>query len=620
MLSDGGGNKMLKKAQFIIFFISTLVSFIALNITISLLAGSSTLDTSAELRYSLSPQTKKWLKQNSQNIYMRLYFSQDVYQNRHLKEYSQDVLRLLEQYQQNSNQHISIKTIELTPFSPSIAEAQKLNVRNNGKTSVLALVLSDEDGNFVTIPYLDYRRRAYLEHDIGRAISKLNHYTKPIVGIMTSGNKIISTGDSLDYTTNWPFAEALYQDYELRYIASDVAFIPQDIDVLLIVNPKDIANLTVYSIEQYLIRGGSVAIFLDPLSEVTMKLNGIQSNTTGLRGLLKHHGITFAENKIVGDVLQNRPIIKNNKRVEYPFWIYATPGAQHIITSNVTSILLNSSGFLEIDTNHSPQIQTLLSTSNQSGEIDVSYLQNSSIAQTVKNFNPDNKSRILAVLSEGDFKAYYREPPLNTPQYMDGRHSYRSVSTAPGKLMVVADSDILDAALWNANSASNQESYEYIPYSGNYDFVERAIDYLSGNEKILNISPKTSHILSSPIANILYQKAAAKYEQQASKLIVLQEEILQEQTQLYQKIKNNELLASVSVTRRLEELERQKINTTQNQLILNAKINSTYKMYMSIFTIINLIMPVLILIILVYICKRSSQSLTNSIESLKNNA
>ena len=235
---------MLKKSQFIIFLISILVSFIALNITISLLAGSLTLDTSADLRYSLSSQTKKWLKQNSQNIYMRLYLSHDVYQNPHFKEYSKDVLRLLEQYQQNSNQLISIKTIELTPFSPSIAEAQKLGVRNDGKTSVLALVLSDEDGNFVTIPYLDYRRRAYLEHDIGRAISKLNHYTKPIVGIMASENKIISTGDSLDYTTNWPFAEALRQDYELRYIASDVAFIPQDIDVLLIANPKDIANIT----------------------------------------------------------------------------------------------------------------------------------------------------------------------------------------------------------------------------------------------------------------------------------------------------------------------------------------------------------------------------------------
>lgn len=611
---------MLKKSQFIIFLISILVSFIALNITISLLAGSLTLDTSADLRYSLSSQTKKWLKQNLQNVYMRLYLSHDVYQNPHLKEYSKDVLRLLEQYQQNSNQLISIKTIELTPFSPSIAEAQKLNVRNNGKTSVLALVLSDEDGNFVTIPYLDYRRRAYLEHDIGRAISKLNHYTKPIVGIMASKNKIISTGDSLDYTTNWPFAEALRQDYELRYIASDVAFIPQDIDVLLIANPKDIANITVYGIEQYLIRGGSVAIFVDPLSEVTMKQNGIQSNTTGLRGLLKHHGITFAENKIVGDVLQNRPIIKNNKRTEYPFWIYATPGAQHIVTSNTAPILLNSSGFLEIDANHSPQIQTLLSTSNQSGEIDVSYLKNSSIAQTIKNFNPDNKPRVLAVLSEGKFKAYYSEPPLNTPQYMDGIHSYRSLSTAPGKLMVVADSDILDAAHWNANSANNQEPYEYVPYSGNYDFIERAIDYLSDNKKILNTSPKTSHILSTPIASILYQKAAAKYEQQMSKLIVLQEEIMQEQTQLYQKIKNNELLASVSVTRRLKDLERQKINTTHNQLNINAKINSTYKMYMSIFTIINLIMPVLILIIFVYICKRSSQSLTKNIESLKNNA
>lgn len=611
---------MLKKSQFTIFLISILVSFIALNIAISLLSGPLTLDTSADLRYSLSPQTQKWLKQNSQNIYIRLYLSPDIYQNRHLKEYSQDVLRLLEQYQQNSDQHISIKTIEITPFSPSVAEAQKLGVRNNGKDSAIALVLSDEDGNFVTIPYLDYHRRAYLEHDIGRAISKLNHYNKPIVGILSTDYKIISTGDSLDYTTDWPFAEALRQDYELRYIASDVAFIPQDIDVLLVANPKDIANITVYGIEQYLIRGGSVAIFLDPLSEVTMKLNGIQSNTTGLRGLLKHHGITFAENKIVGDALQNRPIIKNNKTSEYPFWIYAIPNTQHTITSDISHILLNSSGFLEIDTNHSPQIQTLLSTSNQSGEIDVSYLKNSSIAQAVKNFNSDNKSRILAVLSEGNFKAYYSEPPLNTPQYMDGIHSYRSLSTAPGKLMVVADSDILDAAHWNANSANNQEPYEYVPYSGNYDFIERAIDYLSNNEKMLNIPPKTSHIQSTPIATILYQKAVAKYEKQMSNLLVLQEEILQEQAQLFQKIKDNELLASVSTARKLEELERKKIDTIQNQRILNAKINSTYNMYMIIFTFINLIIPILMLIIFVYICKYSLQSLTKNIERLKNDA
>lgn len=549
---------------------------------------------------------------------MRLYLSANVAQDKYTKEYSQDVLRLLEQYQLYSSQHISIKTIDILPFTSSVSEAKKLGVRDNPNLPTIGLVLSDEKGNFITIPHLDYRRRNYLEHDISRAISKLNNYQKPVIGIMSSENKVISSGDTLDYSSDWPFAALLRQDYELQYIASNVAFIPQNIDTLLISNPKNIGNLTAYAIEQYLIRGGSVLIFVDPLSEVTMNKKGILYSTTGIKELLEHHGIYFSENKVVGDALQNRSILQNNQISEYPFWIYAIPNSQHQLTKNLSPILLNSAGFLKVK-NHLA-IQTLLSTSKQSGEVDASYLKNASVAQSIKKLKIDNNVRTLAVLKEGEFSTYYREPPLNNQQYMDGEYAFLSISKSPGKLLVVSDSDMLNSSHWNANTSQNQETYEYIPYSGNYDFIERAVDYLSDNKAILNVPGKKASIVSASISEILYQKASAKYAKQISDLNNNQQDIIQEQSLLYQKIKNKELLPSISVTRKLEDLERQKIINIQKQSSINGKINSTYKFYMSIFTLINLLIPLILLAVFTFINKYSFRTLTRNIESLSYDA
>ena len=87
------------------------------------------------------------------------------------------------------------------------------------------------------------------------------------------------------------------------------------------------------------------------------------------------------------------------------------------------------------------------------------------------------------------------------------------MSLKPGRLLVVADSDILTSRLWNANKQEEQEIYDFIPYSGNMDFIERAVDYVSGNTKILSISPKFTPFVSTPIGAVLLLETEETFAQ-----------------------------------------------------------------------------------------------------------
>ncbi|MBR6663826.1 MAG: GldG family protein, partial [Alphaproteobacteria bacterium] len=335
---------MFKKYQLIILSVLALISFIGINIAVSLMFASFVIDTTPDDKYSLGEKTKVWLEGNESNIYMRLYTSGNN------KEYARDVLRLLEQYRVNSDGRISIKTIDVEPLSAAEAEATKLGVKEVGNKNYIGLVVSDEEGDFASIPYLNPLRKDYLEHDITRLLSRLNNKDKKTIGVLSSEIKLTATESALDYTTDWPFLDILRNDYNISSVKNRVAYIKNDIDLLLVVNPKNLPEDTVYAIDQYLMRGGNVLIFLDPVSEVAIAEKKYGLSATSLERFLAGFGIKYDYTKIAADMKSDRMITKaDNTKVSYPFWINVNFGEQsHNLFNALNTVLLNSAGYLKV--------------------------------------------------------------------------------------------------------------------------------------------------------------------------------------------------------------------------------------------------------------------------------
>ena len=97
----------------------------------------------------------------------------------------------------------------------------------------------------------------------------------------------------------------------MRTLATDVATIDADIDVLMVVHPKDLPPKTLYAIDQFVMRGGKLIAFVDPQSEndPAGQQGGPMSmvpRSSSLGPLLDAWGVAFDPGKVLGD-RESRP-------------------------------------------------------------------------------------------------------------------------------------------------------------------------------------------------------------------------------------------------------------------------------------------------------------------------
>lgn len=65
----------------------------------------------------------------------------------------------------------------------------------------------------------------------------------------------------------WTSFTQLQQLYDVETLGSDAAGLPDDTNVLVLVHPQNLSEAMLFSIDQYLLKGGRALIFLDPHHE-----------------------------------------------------------------------------------------------------------------------------------------------------------------------------------------------------------------------------------------------------------------------------------------------------------------------------------------------------------------
>ena len=54
--------------------------------------------------------------------------------------------------------------------------------------------------------------------------------------------------------------------FDVREVARDAKAIDADISVLLVVHPKELPPATLYALDQFVMRGGKLVAFVDPVA------------------------------------------------------------------------------------------------------------------------------------------------------------------------------------------------------------------------------------------------------------------------------------------------------------------------------------------------------------------
>ena len=566
------------------FALLLAVTFAGLNIGTSLLTSSYKLDLTSSRQYTLNQETLSWLSKNQEPIFIKLYLSPQLESEYPLiGQYARYVVRLLEQYQINSNGKISFEIIETKPYSNAEDEAKKQNIRSfidtEGKQNLyFGAVFSNYSGQSYTLPYFEIGRKNYIEHDISRILSKMSGYEPKTIGILSPALPVIDKKSTFENGTDWPFVKALKEDYNVEYIRNDKTQIPVRIKTLIVVNPSNLGEMTVYALDQYLMRGGRILLFMDPFSESFLSLFGyINSASSNLEKFLYNFGISYSDDLLVGDNAQSQSTLMgsltHNQIKNYPLWMDINKNfinQEHTISKDLRRLQFRSAGSLALRKLPDVKSTILFTTGTDSGEIDSKVAKYASKSSVIGNFINTGKSYNLAVLQEGKFVSMFEEHPLRGTETEKMMIPFLITSIRPGKLLVVSDADMLFSPNWNAKTP-----------------------------KFSTISSKETFENKTTFAQILQNHISKKYQKEQQQYTEAIRQAQSKQRQLNNSIKEQAVFPSTSVLKQVESLQRIEIENKSKLQELEFKISEEQKLLSNLFIIFNMIVfPGIIILLL----------------------
>jgi gliding-associated putative ABC transporter substrate-binding component GldG len=301
--------------------------FVAVVIAVNLISlfFFARIDITDERLYSLSDASKRLAESLDDPVVCKLYFSEDIpapynANARYLKDqlyeyraYSGGQLRFEFIDPVKTDREREAQALGIPPLQVQAIEKDKMEL----KKVYMGLAFLYEDKKEV-IPVVQSTRN--LEYEISSAIRKVTADEVPIVGLL-AGHGEPEQGAGLDVLT-----QAMEQLYELRTVRiAPGQLIDAKIDVLMIIGPTDsVRAWDRYAIDQFVMRGGRLAVFYDPV-ETRLQEQQAMDRRTNWPEFLRTYGIAFKPGLVIDSrcarigVTQQQGFLRFQNIVEYPY-------------------------------------------------------------------------------------------------------------------------------------------------------------------------------------------------------------------------------------------------------------------------------------------------------------
>ncbi|WP_027287091.1 GldG family protein [Rhodovibrio salinarum] len=481
-----------------------VLCFLAVNAFALQALDTARLDLTADSRHTLSQTTRRVLADIPEPITLSYYRSEAVRTaGPPLADYARRVSAMLDRYVRLSDGKLRLQRFTPAPYSPEEDRAladglTALQLGRDGETAYFGLVGRNSTDDRETIPLFAPERAAFLEHDLTRAIRRLAHPQAPRVGLLTG---LPMTGDPAAGTPDWRILERLRQDYEVVKIDSDDTKLPEALNLLILAQPSGLDDELATAIRRYAEQGSAVLAFADPFAE-TLALASAPGTPYGdglqtLAPLLHDWGVAIDPDMVVGDRAHARRVRARvggrETAVDYLPWLLL-PGARlsadDPATANLPGLALNSAGRLRaLDGTH---LTPLATSGDQSADIAIGRLATRpNPGRLLADFAPDGEPRVLAAR-------------VQRPE-------------GSGALVVVADSDLLDDAVWTRRQEVMGEQRR-VAATGNGDFVLNLVDTLTGGQALLGLRGRGLSDRPFTVIEQIRRQAEAQYRAREQQL------------------------------------------------------------------------------------------------------
>ncbi|MDD5274183.1 MAG: Gldg family protein [Methylovulum sp.] len=499
------------------------VLFVALVLLGNTLLGGVRLDLTENSLYTLSQGTRNLIGKLDEPIHLSLYFSDKATAEsnrsdvRSLRLYRDRVQELLQEIKSLGGDKIRLHLIDPQPYSEAEDRAaasgiQGIPVGAAGEKLFFGLVGSNATDGQAVIPFFDQSKEAFLEYDLAKLIHDLVTVKKPVIGLV-SGLPLAGGMDPQagQMTQPWAVYQQLSQLFDVKMLEPNgLNNLDDNIKVLALVHPKKMSEDSQYIIDQFLMAGGHVLVFVDPNAELDM--GGTDPNnpmaaltadkSSDLPSLFKAWGITYSPAQAVLDkthaLTVNAP---NGRPMRHPAILrFGREDVDQgdVITANVDTLHVASAGVFQLSKDSPYQLAPLVRTSNQAMLTEAGRLRFlGDPATLLTDYKASGERYAVAARLHGKFKTAF-------PSRNDKGHLAEAKQA--GDILLVADTDILSDRLWvQVQNFFGQQILN--TFADNGDFFINAIDNLSGSSDLLAIRGRGTS--SRPFTKVLALKQSA---------------------------------------------------------------------------------------------------------------
>lgn len=471
--------------------------FIASVTLVSVLFRSARVDLTTNRLYTLSDGTRSLVGKLEEPVQLTFYYSDQASQNiPQLRTYASRVRELLEEIAALSSGRIKLDVIDPLPFSEEEDRATEFGVQpvplGAGKGSLFfGLAGSNTTDERMSIPFFQPDKEAFLEYDVAKLISGLSGVAKPVVGVLSS----IEVGPGFDAATQ-RVAEGtvVYTElgklFTVKKLESSVSKIEADIQVLLLIHPKNLSDDTLYAVDQFVLRGGRLVVFVDPQAEAEQTPPGMDQNqamfqekSSDLSKLFPTWGVKYDAKQVV---LDGQAALEIQARPDQPpvrhLAILGVDGSMmnqaDVVTAELESANLSTAGHLQLVEGATTKLEPLIQSSGASALIGadrVRFLPDPK--QLFDGFTPTGERYVLAARLSGKLKTAF-------PDRKDEGHLAESKTDA--NIVLFADSDLLFDRMWvQVQNFFGQKVMN--AFANNGDLIINTVDNLSGSADLISV-------------------------------------------------------------------------------------------------------------------------------------
>ena len=489
--------------------------------------------------YTMSEGTRNILGQIEEPINLYFFFSEEASRDiPSVRNYANRVRELLEEFAANSHDKINLRVIDPLPFSEEEDMANEFGltavpIGAAGENIYLGLAGTNMVDDAATISFFHPDKENFLEYDLAKLVHALDHPERPVIGLLST---LPMQRDfdpvSREMRQAWVIADQAEQLFEFRTLSPGFTEIASDIELLLLVHPRNLSEQAMYAIDQFVMRGGRMLIFVDPFAE--SDLSGVDPNnpmaprsarpSSNLGPLFSAWGIRYNPGQVLADeelalsvtMGPGRPSIRH---LSFLGFGDGQLNREDIITSQLDVVNMATPGFFELEENSPLDMTPLLQSSSRAMPVTADRFDFMPDPSALRNgFSPTGQQYTVAARLTGHLPSAF-PGGLTDPDSSGegGKTGHLDESIGNATMILVADTDLLTDRFWVQVQGFMGQRLA-TAFANNGDLVVNSLDNLSGSVDLISIRGRAGYTRPFSRVESLRREAEARLQANEQKL------------------------------------------------------------------------------------------------------